>query len=190
MDIINRPDKLYYHTTLNLGVVANYIWGSDYPWWNKISNYIWLGAIPLKNKGHCEMLQELMGEPISILTILQSYEYTDNSLLTQPVTPQDWKALDVPQKIIHSPDIKPLSQETILTSLKFIEDQIDRKHKVYVHCKAGKGRSATVVICYFIKHCNMTLEQAIKYIKEKRSIININPEQKEAIRQFEFNLRH
>ena len=36
-----------------------------------------------------------------------------------------------------------------------IEDLSSRKHSVYVHCKAGKGRSATVVACYLLKVCKV-----------------------------------
>ena len=34
-----------------------------------------------------------------------------------------------------------------------IDRERANKHCVYVHCKAGKGRSATVVACYVIKVC-------------------------------------
>ena len=32
-----------------------------------------------------------------------------------------------------------------------IEDLSSKKHSIYVHCKAGKGRSATLVACYLLK---------------------------------------
>ena len=39
--------------------------------------------------------------------------------------------------------------------VRMIEDLSSRKHSVYVHCKAGKGRSATVVACYLLKVCKL-----------------------------------
>ncbi|RYG56938.1 hypothetical protein EON66_01655 [archaeon] len=31
-----------------------------------------------------------------------------------------------------------------------------RGDTVYVHCKAGRGRSTAIVLCYLIKHCGLT----------------------------------
>ena len=45
---------------------------------------------------------------------------------------------------------------------------------ILVHCYVGKSRSATCVIGYLINEYNMTLEESIKYTKERRNIINPN----------------
>lgn len=64
----------------------------------------------------------------------------------------------------------------------------------FVHCKAGRGRSATVVICYLIKYGTSlhqipanelnSVQAAIAYVKARRPDININPRQYQAIVQF------
>ena len=46
--------------------------------------------------------------------------------------------------------------------------------KIFVHCFAGKSRSASLVLYYLIKQYNWTLEYAINYLKERRPSININ----------------
>ena len=40
--------------------------------------------------------------------------------------------------------------------------------KTYVHCKAGRGRSTTLVLCYLIKYCGQVPEQAYMFVREKR----------------------
>jgi hypothetical protein len=44
---------------------------------------------------------------------------------------------------------------------------------ILVHCYMGSSRSATIVIYYLMKKYNMTLEESIKYVKEKRNIVNL-----------------
>jgi hypothetical protein len=44
---------------------------------------------------------------------------------------------------------------------------------VLVHCYMGSSRSATIVIYYLMKKYNMTLEESINLVKEKRNIVNL-----------------
>ena len=49
------------------------------------------------------------------------------------------------------------SPEKIEEGLKFIEKIKQEGHSVYVHCKAGRGRSATLVACYLMKVSSLFL---------------------------------
>lgn len=63
--------------------------------------------------------------------------------------------------------------ETYLeTSCNFIVK--NKKHQVLVHCYMGSSRSAAVVVYYLIKHKKMDLDEAIKYVNDKRDLVNIN----------------
>ena len=42
------------------------------------------------------------------------------------------------------------TQTNILKAIHFIQDSNSRQESVYVHCKAGRTRSATVVACYLM----------------------------------------
>ena len=64
---------------------------------------------------------------------------------------------------------------------KFIDDSIrssnnmNSNNKVLVHCHAGVSRSATIVISYLMKRfINFSLQDALQYVKSKRSIIRPN----------------
>lgn len=56
-------------------------------------------------------------------------------------------------------------------SLKFIRIDGDN---ILIHCSAGISRSVSIVIAYLIKYKNMTVDQALNFIREKRSIANPN----------------
>ena len=61
-------------------------------------------------------------------------------------------------------DFKPPSLPTIQEGLTIIEQMKANGHSVYVHCKAGKGRSAVVVACYLIKvQLNIFIDHIIYY---------------------------
>lgn len=53
---------------------------------------------------------------------------------------------------------------------RFIHNAILKGSNVLVHCVAGKSRSPTLIIAYLIQKKHMTLENAIKLVKEKRTI--------------------
>ncbi|UJR20041.1 hypothetical protein I4U23_023175 [Adineta vaga] len=50
----------------------------------------------------------------------------------------------------------------------------EKNEKVLVHCQAGISRSSSIVLAYLIKYHNDSLEQAYKYLLEKRPIVAPN----------------
>ncbi|WP_062150599.1 protein-tyrosine phosphatase family protein [Beggiatoa leptomitoformis] len=59
----------------------------------------------------------------------------------------------------------------VVDRMKHILDCIDAaiavKHKVYIHCMAGLGRTGTVAGCYLVRH-GMTGEEALAEIKQRK----------------------
>ena len=55
--------------------------------------------------------------------------------------------------------------------LEHIHKSLSSGETVLVHCFAGMSRSATIVACYLIKYTNMSLLNAIEFIKTKRPIV-------------------
>lgn len=55
---------------------------------------------------------------------------------------------------------------------------------VYVHCKAGRSRSATMVAAYLIQVYHWTPEEAIRAITKIRSHVYIRPGQLEVLKEF------
>lgn len=60
------------------------------------------------------------------------------------------------------------------TLLKYINKHQQNDGNILIHCFAGRSRSATIVTLYLMHKYNMSLDNAIEYIKKKRNIININ----------------
>lgn len=54
--------------------------------------------------------------------------------------------------------------------LEIINNSVNNKEPVLVHCYAGQQRSCALVACYLMKYKNMNPDTAIKYIKQKRRV--------------------
>ncbi|CAD8061285.1 unnamed protein product [Paramecium primaurelia] len=60
-------------------------------------------------------------------------------------------------------------------SFLFIEKALKSQQNVLVHCAAGISRSATLVLAYLMKSYQYTVEQALRYLKQKRPYVRPNP---------------
>ncbi|RZR91577.1 hypothetical protein BHM03_00019712, partial [Ensete ventricosum] len=59
-----------------------------------------------------------------------------------------------------------------------------RGRTTYVHCKAGRGRSTTIVLCYLVQHKNMTPTAALEYVRSRRPRVLLAPSQWKAVQQY------
>ena len=64
-------------------------------------------------------------------------------------------------------DFLPPRLADVRLGVAFIHQQLVRGRKVYVHCKAGRGRSATIALCYLLEK-GQTPEEAQRLLLQKR----------------------
>jgi len=190
MSLLKKNIK--YRISLIYTMSLNYFFPKKQPWFSEISDKdknisnIYLGGIPLKNKGHIDMFNNL--GITSILSLLEDFEYQE-TYISKPVKTEDWNDKNIKQYKIKALDFEPLSIDEINEGVKFLKDEIESNNKVYVHCKAGKGRSVTIVCCYLIAEKNMTAKEALEFVKSKRCNINLNKHQKKRIEEFEKTIK-
>lgn len=148
-------------------------------WWTKIEPLnLYLGAIPLKNMGHGEQIAGL--GVTKVLSLVEDFELRPGYLNT-PMKAEEWKEKGIGTKQIPAVDFRPLTQEEIKTGVEELALALKEGHTVYVHCKAGHGRSATVVIAYLMQHQMLSFDEAFGLVKKLRPEINLNPGQKQAV---------
>lgn len=62
----------------------------------------------------------------------------------------------------------------ILYAVAEIEDALQNGEKILVHCHQGASRSATLVVAYVAYKLEMSIVDALVYVKSKRSIVSPN----------------
>lgn len=72
---------------------------------------------------------------------------------------------------------------------KLEEVHLKGKGAAVVHCMVGVSRSASFVLAYLMRYHQMSLEQAFRFVKQRRSVINPNLGFLEQLAQFELQCR-
>mmetsp|Transcript_39774 Transcript_39774/g.97498 ORF Transcript_39774/g.97498 Transcript_39774/m.97498 type:complete len:215 (+) Transcript_39774:122-766(+) len=73
-----------------------------------------------------------------------------------------------------TPDYTQPSLRDLERAVAFIDEHRQRGERVYVHCKAGKGRAPSVVLCWLVARRGLSPLAAQQYIVERRPQISKN----------------
>jgi atypical dual specificity phosphatase len=77
-----------------------------------------------------------------------------------------------------SPDEQQTSQ-----ALAFIARHVASGARVYVHCKAGRGRSATIALCWLVEHERISAEEAMRKLRAVNPWIIAGIERREVVQR-------
>ena len=61
-----------------------------------------------------------------------------------------------------------------IKKIKQFNETNENKKNILIHCFMGSSRSASLVIAYLAKHHKYSIDEALKFCKDKRSLVNIN----------------
>ena len=176
---------------MSLKYAAYMFWGGR--WWDNINDNIILGAIPLHNSNHLELLKkENVG---AILSLLENFEMS-GTIYFRPISKEEWENNGINFLQIQVEDSKGVRAEDIHKCIMYISENIKNNKKIYVHCKAGRGRSASIVLCYMLWKMYqetglITVEnitQTYNRLKNLRGEISINDNQFITIRDYVIEL--
>ena len=127
------------------------------------------------------------GEDLSNLTnpyyvsLIEDVEYTKVLKAHTPLPKPD--ATNVSH--FPTPDHTPVSVSDLNQAADAIHRELESGRDVYVHCKAGRARSAMVVAAYLMKHQNQSISEAEKTIKGARPQAYIKQLQKSHLYDFQ-----
>lgn len=161
-------------------------------WYDRIDETVILGALPFRN-----MTKQLVHKE-NVKAVVSMNEDYELSLLSN--TEKEWKKYNVQFLQLSTTDIfEAPCQKKLQMGVDFItkfsgksnklnnnncDDNTKESGTVYVHCKAGRTRSATLVGCYLMMKYNWTPEEAVDFMKSKRQHILLHTAQWRALKLF------
>ncbi|XP_058792940.1 phosphatidylglycerophosphatase and protein-tyrosine phosphatase 1 isoform X3 [Phymastichus coffea] len=155
-------------------------------WYDRIDETVILGALPFRS-----MTKQLLEEE-NVKGVVSMNEDYELWLLSN--TAEDWNKHNVKFLQLSTTDIfEAPCQEKLKRGVNFINQfrilkmhnkQNEKMPTVYVHCKAGRTRSATLVGCYLMMKHGWTPEETVDYMRSKRQHILIHKPQWQALRIF------
>lgn len=139
-------------------------------WWDEVDDGVWLGAVPLSGDAKRFKKMGITG----VVNMCDEY--------AGPL--RDYESENIEQLHLPTVDFHPPTLEMIERGVEFMNQHVEKGGGVYVHCKAGRARSATVVLCYLVARKNMTPEAAQQYLLQKRPHINPLIYERKVVKEF------
>ncbi|WRX34377.1 Dual specificity phosphatase [Theobroma cacao] len=157
--LVGAGARILFYPTLLYNVFRNKI-QSEFRWWDEVDQFLLLGAVPFPKD--VRRLKQL-GVDIDVYF----------SLLCGFVQAYGIDHLVIPTRdYLFAPSISEISR-----AVDFIHKNASCGRTTYVHCKAGRGRSTTIVLCYLVEHKQMTPAGALEYVRSRRPRVLLAPTQ-------------
>jgi len=170
----------------------------DYKHWNWITDHLILGALPVVSQvgasgNHLEMIREQCAERGVKVGLVVSALTADELNGFGVVFPrfashEDWQA-HLGVRRFELVEIADMTARTDYATILRVTEKIhivinEAKEAVYVHCKAGKGRSWMIVMCYLCSYGRMSFDDAVNLVQLKRYQVNPSQSQIKFVKDF------
>jgi atypical dual specificity phosphatase len=139
-------------------------------YWDRIDAHVVMGAMPLNR--HVPDLAAIGVR--AVVNLCEEY----------PGPLDAYRAAGIDQLHLPTIDFTPPSLADVRRGVRYIAEHAAQGHMVYVHCKAGRGRSATLVLCWLIEHLGISPEEAQLLLKSKRRHVVDNLHRRKVVQQF------
>ncbi|XP_061422375.1 phosphatidylglycerophosphatase and protein-tyrosine phosphatase 1 [Lethenteron reissneri] len=173
---------LFYPTLLYTALACRVLGPRRRRWFDRVDATVVLGALPLRGLTEQLVKQENVR---GVITMNEAYEtrFLCNSL-------EEWRDAGVEQLTLSTVDFTGVpSPQQLHDGVAFALKYAALGHSVYVHCKAGRSRSATMVAAYLIQVHGWDVQEACNHLRSLRQHVLIRPTQREALARFAAEVR-
>lgn len=139
-----------------------------FDWWSLVDDKLYLGAVPMDYQ--FKELMERVGIE-AVLSAVDDFEMTINTAIGRPIQIAEFKQAGLEHLHLQCPDFYPPPFKVLDRGADFIDKHLSERRKVYCHCKAGRGRSASIIMAYFLKYKYLDVNTAYSLLKSRRKEI-------------------
>lgn len=127
-------------------------------WWDPIDPHVIVGAYPFAS------FVPRMHEAGVRAVVNTCEEYSGPQ--------KEYDDFGIEQLRIPTTDFTHPKLEDVTRAVEFVQRHVECGNTVYIHCKAGRARSATVALCWLMKYRQMTPDEGQKHLLSSRSHVN------------------
>jgi atypical dual specificity phosphatase len=140
-------------------------------WWDRVDGNVILGALPFPKD-----IQPLYDAGVRAVV---------NTCEEYPGPTQEYERLGIEQLRVPTIDFTPPRLADVRRAVAFIASRAERGETVYVHCKAGRARSATIVACWLMYRYRISATEAESRLRQVRPHIVGELANRQVVRDFE-----
>lgn len=156
---------------------------TDWHSWDQIAPLLFLGKIPSVNEA--KKIKENIPNLKLVVSVVEPFELKGKAwpIDLDIQSPQHWKDMGIEHHLLPIEDFTTtVAEENLYEAVKKIHEYIVEEKGVYVHCKAGRSRSALVCACYLavygsgdsILQPEATPDEIYSYLQSKRKQVSLN----------------
>lgn len=145
-------------------------------WWDRIDPHVIVGAYPFGRD-----VEGLYKEGVrAVVNTCEEY--------AGPILQYERHGIDqlrIPTTDFTHPRLKDTEQ-----AVDFIQKHVEAGNSVYIHCKAGRARSATVAMCWLMKYRGLSIDEAQSRLLETRPHVHPQLTGRPVVREFAQSILH